>query len=454
MVAGAIAELAASEEGVLQTAFTATPQGKRLCLPRPPPNATRLEVVVLAGQDMNDPALNNILVSLHRLGYVGVRIVAGDQNTARREAATMLKELGERPTILIPSRDVLFLKPPEIVLKRMEKVKSGVLVADCGTDLDCTSLPPLAGEAVKIAEILDLLKESNPQLSWNVTLGSKNLQLVSGGDLFRTVSRTRLANPSALVDGPAGAAHFPRLSTPHVVGGTPPRNFDSFLANYEATVDAFSRTLPKPSLPRIVISLTSIPPRLPGLRLTLSTLLNQTLKPDAIYLNLPKISKRFAGKGAPELPQFIEEISVVVNQMNIDYGPATKLIGALDVESDPETLIVTADDDMGYPSNFVEDLVTRFLGASGTAAVGYAGQVIDLVDGHARVKTAASIYASTAGVDIIEAFRGAVYKREWFDDSIREIPEVCFRNSKSQAGAEIVRRSLDDQERCCRGAAV
>jgi len=38
-------------------------------------------------------------------------------------------------------------------------------------------------------------------------------------------------------------------------------------------------------------------------------------------------------------------------------GPATKLIPALRAESDPETILITIDDDVFYPPSLVQELV-------------------------------------------------------------------------------------------------
>ena len=50
--------------------------------------------------------------------------------------------------------------------------------------------------------------------------------------------------------------------------------------------------------------------------------------------------------------------SILLQFLEKDYGPATKLIGALLVEKDPRTVIVTVDDDIAYDSRIIDELST------------------------------------------------------------------------------------------------
>ena len=50
--------------------------------------------------------------------------------------------------------------------------------------------------------------------------------------------------------------------------------------------------------------------------------------------------------------------AMVVQFLPLDYGPATKLLGALLIERDPSTVIVTVDDDIVYDPNLIDVLTT------------------------------------------------------------------------------------------------
>ncbi|KAL1530856.1 hypothetical protein AB1Y20_001750 [Prymnesium parvum] len=101
-------------------------------------------------------------------------------------------------------------------------------------------------------------------------------------------------------------------------------------------------------LPRIVVSLTTTRFRLSHLLPTLLSLLHQTLPPDAVVLNL--------GYDVTQLPSWLNHSlngQIVVRWVK-DEGPITKLLPTLRAESDPNTLIITADDDMIYQRRHIE----------------------------------------------------------------------------------------------------
>ena len=106
---------------------------------------------------------------------------------------------------------------------------------------------------------------------------------------------------------------------------------------------------------RVVATCTTIPTRYERLRKMIESLVNQTYKLDAIYVGLPKRSHRL-NIDYPPLPDDIKKNCIVVSP-KIDYGPITKLYGGLVSEKDPETLIISFDDDIVYPPTTVETFV-------------------------------------------------------------------------------------------------
>lgn len=112
---------------------------------------------------------------------------------------------------------------------------------------------------------------------------------------------------------------------------------------------------------RVVVSFSTIPSRCDKLESTLVSLAAQTRKPDTIYLSVPRFSLR-ENKEYPikALAKTIKRILPGVGRVAIveeDYGPLTKLMGALIYEKDPNTLIITVDDDQQYDAKLVETLV-------------------------------------------------------------------------------------------------
>eukprot|EP00456_Euglypha_rotunda_P081285 TRINITY_DN7924_c0_g1_i27.p1 TRINITY_DN7924_c0_g1~~TRINITY_DN7924_c0_g1_i27.p1 ORF type:complete len:599 (+),score=23.17 TRINITY_DN7924_c0_g1_i27:83-1879(+) len=200
---------------------------------------------------------------------------------------------------------------------------------------------------------------------------------------------------------------------------------------------------------RVVISLTTTPPRLKNLRQTLNSLLNQTLTPAAIYLNVPWRSTRL--NQVYEIPPAISSLPIIINRCD-DFGPASKLIPTLEREQHPDTLIITVDDDMIYPPSLVQDLV-ELHSVWPHAAFGFAGQLIDLQPNFPPIVRSADKYVNqAAAVDILEAFLGAIYLRSWFDDEIKKIPSACWRTddiwiSYNLAKKDIARIKVQGKER-------
>ena len=105
---------------------------------------------------------------------------------------------------------------------------------------------------------------------------------------------------------------------------------------------------------RVVISTTTLPDQYSKLLKTLQSLHNQSHKPDAIYLSLPSKCRRL-GTDYPPIPTEISELCTIVPCT--DYGPITKLLGALLMEDDPSTIIISADNDRVYGIRNIEELL-------------------------------------------------------------------------------------------------
>jgi hypothetical protein len=112
---------------------------------------------------------------------------------------------------------------------------------------------------------------------------------------------------------------------------------------------------------KIIIGITTTPVRLNNMGKMLMSLFRQTKKPDEIVLTIPVVSARF---GIPYqitdnfLLRLIEVKKVVLNTIMDDYGPATKFIGLLLRNYNPDDILIWVDDDIEYASNVVEYLTT------------------------------------------------------------------------------------------------
>ena len=94
---------------------------------------------------------------------------------------------------------------------------------------------------------------------------------------------------------------------------------------------------------RVVCCLTTRPSQPYYFNKVLDSLVKQF---DAVYLSLPYVSCKGIKYEDMEYP------GVIVTRVDEDYGPITKFFGALDIETDPNTVIVAVDDDIIYDAKF------------------------------------------------------------------------------------------------------
>ena len=131
--------------------------------------------------------------------------------------------------------------------------------------------------------------------------------------------------------------------------------------------NAYSPFKKHDSYPRVVVSLSTIPERLPFIQPTLeSLLLHQTLPADAVYLVLPE--HKFFGTSKDEkieytFPDFLTSPpkGLIVSHPKYDYGPISKILPILSIEEDPSTRIIYVDDDVIYEPKLLELLVKASL---------------------------------------------------------------------------------------------
>lgn len=110
--------------------------------------------------------------------------------------------------------------------------------------------------------------------------------------------------------------------------------------------------------PKIIVSLTSFPQRIPYVYKTVSSLLNQTLKPDYVVLWLAKEQFPNNEKDLPQELLRLTEFGLQIKWCN-DIRSYKKLIPAL--KEYPNEIIITVDDDIYYDKNMVELLYKSYL---------------------------------------------------------------------------------------------
>jgi hypothetical protein len=121
----------------------------------------------------------------------------------------------------------------------------------------------------------------------------------------------------------------------------------------------------------VYISLTTSPTRIKFVTTMLKTL--DTSNVTAIVVNLPKVFARTNSSYTipPELTSFPK---VVINRVPKDLGPITKLIPGLEFTRthDPkgEDLVITVDDDIGYPWGAINEIIKNLVFSSSTVVGG------------------------------------------------------------------------------------
>ena len=102
----------------------------------------------------------------------------------------------------------------------------------------------------------------------------------------------------------------------------------------------------------IYVSLSAIPQRIKNLSKSVDSLLNQTKKPDKIFINIPFKYKRFNETvDINQIPKFDNNIVEIIRCD--DCGPGTKLLGSVD-KLKKNSLVILADDDHIYEDYMIE----------------------------------------------------------------------------------------------------
>ncbi len=108
--------------------------------------------------------------------------------------------------------------------------------------------------------------------------------------------------------------------------------------------------------PKLIVSLTSYPARMYDIHYCIYSLLNQTKKPDKIILWLVK--EEFENKQISPVLLKLQENGLTIKWSDKKIKSYGKLINTL--TEFPDDIIVTADDDVYYPENWLEILYNEY----------------------------------------------------------------------------------------------
>ena len=188
-----------------------------------------------------------------------------------------------------------------------------------------------------------------------------------------------------------------------------------------------------------IISLTAIPSRFDGLLPTLTSLHNQTADIDQIILYIPKIYRRdqFNPYTIPQLPKWCE-----IRILDMDYGPATKILGAVKEFENQDVRLLYCDDDRIYHPNWAAELIKKSEENPEKAICAYGSSKSDFLNRNQRkksknwryrLKRAASFglwkpEKKRFGGDIIiaQGYAGVLVKPSFFADDVYDIPDMLW----------------------------
>lgn len=187
------------------------------------------------------------------------------------------------------------------------------------------------------------------------------------------------------------------------------KRLDALAKDYSA----LPRVPEKPHDTQVIISLTTLPSRMPLLQHTLKSLLHQTCRADLILLNLPRYSaKENCPYVVPPDIQFLTAFPwFQINWVDTDYGPATKLLPTLTHSAvKPQDRIVVVDDDVLYGPKLVERLCTY--------AAHHPSEAVTMTGWHAKhlKHTPAGLVTLWAQpVDALQGYGGYLVRPCFFD---------------------------------------
>ena len=188
----------------------------------------------------------------------------------------------------------------------------------------------------------------------------------------------------------------------------------------------------------IVVSLTTTPDKINQIQPVLKSIYRQSIKPDRIYLNIPREFNI--------IPNWLKTDSkIIINKTN-NYGSATKLITTLEKERDPNTIIITVNDDHIYPKHMVRDLAKQYLPDTykvnyklGAAITGVGLNI--LVDPNFKVEPKSILIGDRPSTFIV-SMAGVAYKRAFFKDNIfsliNNIPKSCVESDDLMISAYLL----------------
>jgi hypothetical protein len=177
---------------------------------------------------------------------------------------------------------------------------------------------------------------------------------------------------------------------------------------------------------KVIVTLTTIPDRLHdtkygehGIYSGLLTLLNQDCVDYEVHFNIP-YTYHMTGEEYI-IPSWLEDLQHQYSHLKIfrmnDEGPLTKILPTIKRISNPDTIIVVADDDQRYQPNMVTTHIKNQQ-LYEKAAVGYDGLDVLVPFFHDPRDHYVSLIPKDLRVKVLQHYKTVSYKRSYFDDDL------------------------------------
>ena len=191
---------------------------------------------------------------------------------------------------------------------------------------------------------------------------------------------------------------------------------------------------------RVVVSMTTLPYHLDLLQETIASLQAQTLRPDKIYINVPRGQNKRTG-AAYAVPRWLARNRAVHVNRCREWGPLTKLLPTLSLEVDPATIIITVDDDKIYHSDLVRTLAWHQEQRPSLAygLCGWSFMSVPTARGVVPVYVPWLMRGNYGRrVDVLQAVCGNAYRRSHFRSPMTPFPPACYTTDDINIAAQLL----------------
>jgi len=196
---------------------------------------------------------------------------------------------------------------------------------------------------------------------------------------------------------------------------------------------------------RVVASLTTLPKRLPYLHKTVDCILKQSYPLDMIYLCIPYKTRKGEEYNIPE--DFYSNNNRVKIIRGLDYGPITKIYPTLFHEHDPNTLIITFDDDVKVHPDVVKILVDKHR-VHPNACLSFSGWCVGEFPFYLQY---ASTNTKDVRVDWLQGVHAVLYQRRFLNEQSlldytiegKKVPKSAFMNDDIWLSVHVLRNGAE-----------